>query len=143
MNVIHRLWKEVVSWFRPGPVDGLVVMGEFTAEGPQFGVEIFNDDKTTMEFVVNVLQHELAMNFSAAVAIMQHIHDKGHALIPIASPSEAERIANAITVEARRSGYPLVCRAVSAQQAVPTSMREARGMLKGIDTTVERDQDRV
>lgn len=87
---------------------------EIAAEGSQFGIQIFNDNKTPMEFVVNVLQDDLGMSRESAVAVMLHIHHKGNVLLPVENLSRAEAVAAAITTKARDSGHPLVCRVSSA-----------------------------
>jgi ATP-dependent Clp protease adapter protein ClpS len=123
MNPIRRAISEVTSWFRPVRVDGAPggyqcsAAGEVTANGPQFGVEIFNDAETPMEFVVGVLQSELRMPYDAAVAAMLHIHNKGSVLLPTEDLARAECAANAISTQARINGHALACRAASAQQS--------------------------
>jgi ATP-dependent Clp protease adaptor protein ClpS len=124
MNPIRAI-KKVVSWLRAVRIDRVPAggyrhfeAGEFTADGPKFGVEIFNDDKTPMEFVVGVLQSELDMTHDSAVAAMLHIHNKGSVLLPVENFTHAERAASAVSALARSSKHPLVCRAASAQQAL-------------------------
>jgi ATP-dependent Clp protease adaptor protein ClpS len=124
MSAIHRAIEQVVNWFRPVRIEAILqgsghaAAGQFTPDGPQFGVEIFNDDKTPMEFVVNVLHDNLGLSYDSAVAVMLHIHNRGSVLLPIEDQSHAERVASAIAAKARDSGHPLVCRAASAQQTV-------------------------
>jgi ATP-dependent Clp protease adaptor protein ClpS len=69
-----------------------------------------------MEFVVNVLQHDLGMSRKSAVAAMLHIHHRGSVLLPVGNLSRAEDVAAAITTKARDSGHPLVCRVAGAQE---------------------------
>jgi ATP-dependent Clp protease adapter protein ClpS len=127
MSAIRRAVEEVVRWFRPVNIESKhVLAGEFTAGGPQFGVEIFNDDKTPMEFVVTALQDDMEMSYDRAVVVMLHIHDKGSVLLPVENQSHAEHVASSITAKARDRGHPLTCRAASTQQAAAGDARNAR-----------------
>lgn len=67
-----------------------------------------------MEFVVEILQDQLKLAYAEAVAAMLDIHKRGGRLFPTASPIEARRIAEAISVASNARGHSLVCRAVGA-----------------------------
>ena len=76
------------------------------------GIEILNDDKTPMAFVVNVLQLYLGMERRLAVNTMLEIHRLGSGTVPVGSENRAEGI-NAHTIAlARERGHPLVCKVV-------------------------------
>lgn len=90
-----------------------LVPNNFTA-----GIEIFNDNKTPMVFVVSVLSTHLRISEADAVQLMIAIHNKGGQLIPLPTFDEALIVAQRISDEAMKNGHPLVCRAVDAQQAV-------------------------
>jgi ATP-dependent Clp protease adaptor protein ClpS len=122
MNPIRAI-KKAVSWLRAVRIERVppggyrhFEAGDFTADGPQFGVELFNDDETPMTFVVGVLQSELGLPYDSAVAAMLHIHNRGSVLLPVENLTHAERAASAISALARSSGHPLVCRAASANK---------------------------
>jgi ATP-dependent Clp protease adapter protein ClpS len=89
-------------------VDGMVPAGF------QTGVELLNDDKTPMEFVVAVLERHLKLDRESAIAAMLQIHARGGLLLPLADPAQAAEVAREVTREARDLGHPLVCRAVEA-----------------------------
>lgn len=46
-----------------------------------FNVVLLNDDKTTMEFVIEVLVSIYDKQIEEAVALMLHIHEKGSAIV--------------------------------------------------------------
>jgi ATP-dependent Clp protease adapter protein ClpS/Zn-dependent protease len=83
------------------------------------GIEILNDNKTPMAFVVSVLRTHLGISETDAVQLMIAIHTKGGQLIPLPTYDEALIVAQRISDEAKKNGHPLVCRAVDVQQAVP------------------------
>lgn len=91
---------------------------EFVPAGFVSGVEIMNDDRTPMEFVVSVLRLHLNLSEAEAIRIMLEIHTKGGALLPLTTFDEAARAAELIAQEAKTKDHPLVCRAVTVTDAV-------------------------
>jgi ATP-dependent Clp protease adapter protein ClpS len=71
-----------------------------------------------MKFVVDALVKYLYLDRSNATQAMLAIHKNGRAVMAVHSHDEAARISRLISVEAERSGYPLICRVAQAQ---PTS----------------------
>ena len=67
-----------------------------------------------MEFVVTTLMTHLGLTKDRAIAKMLEIHNTGGALIALQSAKEAQRIANAVSAEARASGHRFVCRYAGA-----------------------------
>jgi ATP-dependent Clp protease adapter protein ClpS/Zn-dependent protease len=86
------------------------------------GVEILNDNATPMQLVVAMLVAHLGMKQEEAIALMIAIHSKGGALISLPTIEKAEQIAKAISEDARRHGYNLICSAVDAQQSHATPL---------------------
>ncbi|MEW6585490.1 MAG: ATP-dependent Clp protease adaptor ClpS [Nitrospirota bacterium] len=80
------------------------------------GIEILNDNNTTMEFVVSTLKIHMEISQEEAIAIMVDIHTKGGILIPFPSYEKACDVAIAITSDAKSNGYRIICRAVNVQQ---------------------------
>jgi len=99
------------------PDASLLEMGGFTPAGFRCGLEILNDDRTPMEFVVSVLQKNLGLNEPEAIRTMLEIHGKGGVIVASASFEESKRVADAVTAEARLANHPFVCRAVSVEGA--------------------------
>ena len=95
------------------PETSLLKLDGFSPPGFSHGLEILNDDGTPMQFVVEMLSTHVGLSYHDAIRTMLHIHKRGGALLPIASATEAQRIATEIAAEATRQKHPLVCRAVS------------------------------
>jgi ATP-dependent Clp protease adapter protein ClpS len=74
------------------------------------GIEILNDRTTPMEFVVTTLMTHLGLTREQAIVKMLDIHNTGGTLIKLQSAREAQRIADAVSAEARASGHSFVCR---------------------------------
>lgn len=88
-------------------IEGLAPAGFAT------GIEILNDNTTPMDFVVATLSRNLNLDRAEAIALMLAIHRKGGELIPLPK-DRAQRIAAAITSDARQNNHGLVCRAIDA-----------------------------
>ena len=105
-----------LSWSPVFPPDtSLLRMKGFVPAGFACGVEIMNDNRTPMEFVVSVLQTCLGLSETDAIRTMLEIHKKGGVLLPLASFEEAKRVAEAVTEKAQASHHPLACRAVRVE----------------------------
>jgi ATP-dependent Clp protease adaptor protein ClpS len=85
---------------------------ERTSPTHTHGIEFKNDDKTPMEFVVQVLEEYLGMERQDAVQIMLKVHREGAATVPAGNEARAEALATQTAAEARRLGFPFVCRVV-------------------------------
>lgn len=94
----------------------LLDSGGYTPDNFKFGLEIYNDNTTPMEFVVNTLTENLKIKKNKAIELMLTIHTKGGVIVPLESIIEAQEVAERITYAAQKQNYPLVCRAISAQQ---------------------------
>ena len=88
----------------------------FTPDNFEFGIEIYNDNTTPMEFVVSTLIDNLKIKKNKAIELMLTIHTKGGVIVQLESIEEAKKIAKFITSEAQKQNHTLVCRAISAQQ---------------------------
>jgi len=66
-----------------------------------------NDDKTELEFVVQVLTVYFGFAIKEAVEIALKVHLEGSANIRVMSASEANRVASRIHEHARKRGFPL------------------------------------
>ncbi|MBI3039836.1 ATP-dependent Clp protease adapter ClpS [bacterium] len=74
-----------------------------------YKVFLLNDDYTTMEFVVDVLQEIFHKPFMEANEIMLHVHKNGKGLAGIYTREIAETKVTAVHFRARESGFPLKC----------------------------------
>lgn len=73
----------------------------------QHKVVLLNDDYTTMEFVVHVLESVFAKSPSEAYRLMLHVHINGKAIAGIYPWDIAETKVNTVTAMAKDAGFPL------------------------------------
>lgn len=78
-------------------------------EPPRFSVLLHNDDYTTMEFVVEILQRFFQKTGEAATQIMLKIHHSGKAVAGIYSFDIAETKVTQVHEYSRSKGFPLKC----------------------------------
>jgi ATP-dependent Clp protease adaptor protein ClpS len=74
-----------------------------------YKVLMHNDDYTTMEFVVLVLQRYFNKSTTEAQAIMLEVHVKGFGVCGIFTYEVAESKVAKVTKYARENGHPLKC----------------------------------
>jgi ATP-dependent Clp protease adaptor protein ClpS len=82
---------------------------EKTKPPPMFKVILFNDDYTTMDFVIEVLQRFFAMNRERALQIMLQVHNEGSAVCGVYSRDIAETKVRQVSAFAKQHGHPLRC----------------------------------
>jgi len=76
-------------------------------EPRRYKVTIFNDDFTTMEFVVMILTTVFFKSEAEAQTLMLHVHHAGQAVVGIYSYDIATSKVNKATEMAREANYPL------------------------------------
>jgi len=76
---------------------------------PLFKVLLHNDDYTTKEFVVQVLQYVFHKEQTEAVQIMLHVHRKGIGVAGVFTYEVAETKVALVESLARQNEYPLKC----------------------------------
>jgi ATP-dependent Clp protease adaptor protein ClpS len=76
---------------------------------PLFRVLLHNDDFTTMEFVVHVLQNVFGHDEASAVRVMLSVHTQGTGVAGVYTYEVAETKAEKATQLARSHEYPLLC----------------------------------
>jgi ATP-dependent Clp protease adaptor protein ClpS len=89
-------------------VDVDVEQDEMVWIEPPYRVLIHNDDVTTFEFVISMLQNIFKLRRSMSEQIAMITHVVGIALVVIKPQSEAEKLVNAGIFAARLEGFPLV-----------------------------------
>ena len=94
----HGESEVVVEEERPG-----------TRHPPKYSVLLHNDNYTTMEFVIEVLQTYFGKSYDAAMQVMLKVHNEGRGVAGIYSFEIAETKVSQVTEHARSSGYPLKC----------------------------------
>lgn len=83
-------------------------------EPPKYAVILHNDDYTTMEFVVEVLQRYFRKPKEEALQITLRVHHEGKGLAGIYSHEIAETKVVQVNEYARSRGFPLKCTAEPA-----------------------------
>jgi len=90
----------------------LATLEGFAPSNFRYGIEIYNDNTTPMEFVVKTLVKNLGIKRKVAIEIMLDIHTKGGAVLSLDSFEEASSIAGAMMSDAQENSHELFCRAV-------------------------------
>jgi ATP-dependent Clp protease adaptor protein ClpS len=78
-----------------------------TQEPKLFNVILLNDDYTTMEFVLQILETLFQKSPAEAFRIMMHVHRNGRGLAGVYTWEVAETKADKVAVLASEAGYPL------------------------------------
>lgn len=79
------------------------------AKPPTYKVILHNDDYTTMEFVVQILQSVFSKPNAEAVQIMLHIHKRGIGIAGIYTYEVAETKVAQVLGLAEKADFPLKC----------------------------------
>ena len=72
-----------------------------------FKVVLLNDDYTTMEFVIHVLEGIFQKSPAEAYRIMMHVHLNGRGIAGVYPWEVAVAMVDAVVTRARAAGYPL------------------------------------
>jgi ATP-dependent Clp protease adaptor protein ClpS len=75
----------------------------------RFKVFMHNDDYTTMDFVIEVLQFIFHKESAEATTLMLQIHQRGQALCGLYPFDIAETKVDKVHKRAREAGFPLRC----------------------------------
>ncbi len=76
---------------------------------PQYAVILHNDDYTSMEFVIEILQRFFQKSGQEAAQIMLRVHEQGQGVAGVYSFEIAETKAAQVESLARSRGFPLKC----------------------------------
>lgn len=82
---------------------------EETSLPPDYRVTLFNDDYTTKEFVVDILEQIFHKNEADAVSLMEKVHATGSAVVGVYTYDIAVTRAELTVETARENGFPLRC----------------------------------
>ncbi len=74
-----------------------------------YRVLLLNDDYTTMDFVILVLESVFKKSPAEATKIMLEVHNKGSGVCGVFSRQIAEAKIELVHAKARDAGYPLRC----------------------------------
>jgi len=76
---------------------------------PLYKVFLVNDDYTTMDFVIHMLEEVFHKPPAEATRIMLHVHKNGKGLAGVYTREIAETKIETVHELARRNGFPLKC----------------------------------
>lgn len=76
---------------------------------PMYKVLLHNDDYTTMEFVVEILQKVFHKSIAEATRIMLLVHKSGTGVCGVFTEDVAETKVEIVHHLARKNGFPLRC----------------------------------
>ena len=79
------------------------------ARPPMYKVLLLNDDFTTMDFVVHVLQRFFQKSFDEATQIMLHVHHKGTGTCGFYPKEIAETKVHQVVDYSKKNESPLQC----------------------------------
>lgn len=82
---------------------------EDTEIPPDYTVTLYNDDYTTKEFVVDILEQIFHKNEADAVSLMEKVHSSGSAVVGVYTYDIAVTRAELTVETARENGFPLRC----------------------------------
>jgi ATP-dependent Clp protease adaptor protein ClpS len=74
-----------------------------------YKVLLFNDEFTTMDFVIEVLQTFFSMNRERAIQLMLKVHHEGLAICGVYTRDIAETKVEQVSAFAKQHGHPLRC----------------------------------
>ena len=110
LDFIARKVSSIMSRREPESEHGLVTETKKKLKRPSlYKVLLHNDDYTTKEFVVQVLQYVFHKEQTEAVQIMLHVHKKGLGVAGVYSYEIAETKVELVEKLARQYEYPLKC----------------------------------
>jgi ATP-dependent Clp protease adaptor protein ClpS len=94
---------------RQDQTDGAVKeRADIKSQDPKlFNVILLNDDYTTMEFVIQILETLFQKSPAEAYRIMMHVHRNGRGLAGVYTWEVAETKVEKVTTLSREAGYPL------------------------------------
>ena len=87
---------------------GVAIADELEVQVPKmFKVLLHNDDYTTMEFVIHILQKFFKKSYDEAHAIMLKVHHDGLGICGIYTHEVAESKSSKVNKYSRNKGHPL------------------------------------
>lgn len=92
-----------------GSTDTVVEERVRTVTPKLFKVLLLNDDFTTMDFVVSILESVFRKTPAEAVQIMLAVHNQGQGLCGVYAKEIAETKVQQVHEQAQEAGYPLRC----------------------------------
>ena len=76
---------------------------------PLYKVVLHNDDYTSMEFLVNLLEQLFGMPREKATQVMLHVHTRGRGVCGVYTKEVAETKVAQVNEYSRQNQHPLLC----------------------------------
>ena len=96
--------------FEFNPYEGTEANEEYKIEAPSlYKVFLINDDYTTMDFVILILEQVFQKTSVEAAQIMLHVHKNGKGLAGIYTREIAETKTATVIELSQQKGFPLQC----------------------------------
>ncbi|MBT7608143.1 MAG: ATP-dependent Clp protease adapter ClpS [Bacteriovoracaceae bacterium] len=92
-----------------GEVDVVTIIKEKAKRPSRYKVLLHNDDYTTMEFVIFVLQKYFGKSLDQAQGIMMKVHKEGTGICGIYTHEIAETKVSQVMQTSKQEGHPLIC----------------------------------
>ena len=86
-----------------------VILEDELKEPDMYRVLLHNDDYTTMDFVVKILEEVFHKTQEESVAIMMSVHQKGMGVCGVYPKEIAEFRVTQVATRAQHAGFPLRC----------------------------------
>jgi len=114
MFILSRIKQWIESKFAI-PLDSKLVFSrkDFITTDFTLGIEFLNDDKTSMEFVIEVFMKYFDLTKDDATVAMLICHEFGSVVIPVDSADRGDQLVQAVIDEARHNSYPFECKVIS------------------------------
>ena len=91
--------------------DSKILIKDQTEKGliPMYEIIMWDDDRTTMDFVIKVLTELFNKSQDEATNLMMEIHNNGNGIVAIMPLEPAEFKVEQVHTRAKASGFPLKC----------------------------------
>jgi ATP-dependent Clp protease adaptor protein ClpS len=103
------IFEAIFSMSDDSDTEGGVAVKNRVKRPKKYKVLLHNDDYTTMEFVIYVLQKVFGKTFDEAQEIMMQVHMKGSGVCGIYTFEIAETKVSKVEGLAKDNGHPLMC----------------------------------
>ncbi len=103
------MFKRIKKFFSD-PLEPLNIENIYSSATDSCTVDIFNDNKTSMDFVVNVLRTYFLLSKEKSVEVMLEIHTNGKGSIVGIDPNAVEPLLSKIAEESKKRGFNLNCK---------------------------------
>lgn len=110
LNIDIKIFNPIFSGEEDeGQGDVSTIIKEKVKRPRKYKVLLHNDDYTTMEFVIYILQKFFGKNLEEAQAIMMKVHMEGIGVCGVYTHEIAETKVSQVMQKSKQEGQPLLC----------------------------------